>query len=56
MQPITYVKKTIYGTDMLYIIGEAAPHIQKLTGKKTVTEADLKALESLGLTTEYVPQ
>lgn len=50
---ITYIKKNVYGKETLYIEGNEAIFVNKLTGKKTVNESDLANLKSLGLTVVY---
>ena len=51
---IMYFQRHVYGQPMLYVVGPEADEIQSLTGKKTVSRGDLKALEALGHTTELV--
>jgi hypothetical protein len=53
---INYIKKNVYGNEMLYIVGDAKEFVARLTGKKTVDEGDIKALKNLGLTVEYLAQ
>lgn len=46
---ITLLKKIHYGNAFYYVLdNEKASHIQTLTGKKTVSEDDMKALKALG--------
>jgi histone H3/H4 len=51
---IQYIKKSNYGNEAMYVVGEAAESIAKLTGRKTINHGDIKALESLGITCEYL--
>lgn len=53
---IQYIKKSVYGLDKLYIIGEHKKSIETLTGKKTVNKKDIEALQALGLNLEYKAQ
>ena len=45
-------EKTVYGRPTYYVVGEHAAAIERLTGKKTVSLADMRALRSLGLGVE----
>jgi hypothetical protein len=46
---ITLLRKFHYGNAFYYVLdNEKASHIQTLTGKKTVSENDIKALKALG--------
>ena len=47
--PVTIETRTVYGNEMIYPIGEGAEHVQQLTGKKTVSIDDLRALQALGI-------
>jgi len=47
---IEYYKKNVYGNEMMYIKDEKQKNVvQTLTGKKTVNNDDINALQSLGL-------
>lgn len=49
-RPIPFVRKNPYGREYLYIEDpEAARAISVLTGRKTISEEQMDALESLGL-------
>ena len=50
---ITYIKKNVFGNELMYVEGEASLFVNALTGKKTVTLADLRNLKALGLEVEY---
>lgn len=41
-------RRNVYGNDLFYCIDAHAPVLAKLTGKKTLTLGDMKALEQLG--------
>ena len=51
---IQYYKKDVYGNPLFYVVGAEGAAIKKLTGKKTVDQRDLDALEALGHTTELI--
>ena len=51
---IMYFRKSVYGQDLLYVVGPEAKDIQTLTGKKTIDRRDIAALETLGHTFELV--
>ena len=51
---IKYFRRNVYGQDLLYIVGAEGDAIKTLTGKKTVDQRDLDALEALGHTTELI--
>lgn len=40
--------KSHYGTDHIYITSEHSEAVTALTGKKTLTENDMRALKALG--------
>ena len=46
---VTIEARTVYGSEMIYPIGAMAEHVQQLTGKKTVSIDDLRALQALGI-------
>jgi len=46
--------RNVYGKQNIYVAGEEGEAIAKLTGKKTVTLSDIKALKALGHTVEIV--
>lgn len=41
-------KRNNYGNDAWYVVSHQAEPIKDLTGRKTVTPADVRALENLG--------
>ena len=42
--------KSVYGNDLIYVVEpRAATYIRFLTGKKTVSKADITALRGLGI-------
>lgn len=43
-------KRTHYGTNHIYIVSEHAGPIEKLTGRKTLTQRDIDGLKELGYT------
>lgn len=45
-----------YGVDRIYPMNATAQLLCKLTGRKTLYEADLKVLMELGYEVEWVPQ
>jgi len=48
---IDYIKKQVYGNEMLYIKNETiAATVRSLTGKKTIDQRDIDALIKLGAT------
>lgn len=48
--------RTVYGNEAIYPANEAAASICKLTGKKTLSRADLAVAESLGFVVAIKPQ
>lgn len=58
MTTIKYYTKQIYGKDTMYIADkEDAAKLQELTGRKTMTESDKRALVRFGfLLEEVLPQ
>lgn len=40
--------KEHYGTERIYVVSEHQEYIQRLTGHKTITKADVEALKGLG--------
>ena len=43
--------KNIYGNELKYVVdGEQARSLSKLTGRKTLTDLDIRALKELGFT------
>lgn len=53
---IEYYKKNVYGVEQIYLHdSEQKAAVQKLTGKKTVSEEDLKALTVLGCEISHKP-
>ena len=51
MDKIIKVKiKNVYGNELIYVVSEHKDTLQKLTGRKTLTENDVKALQDLGFT------
>ena len=52
---IKFYRDRVYGVVKFYVKQpEVAQSISALTGRKTLTEADMKALEALGFTFEEV--
>ncbi len=45
-----------FGRERKYVIGDVGAAIQALTGRSTMTEGDVSALESLGHTLKEVKQ
>jgi len=41
-------QREVYGNTLTYVEGDAAKHITALTGRKTLTASDIRALEALG--------
>lgn len=52
MKTIQVVVKNVYGIDKMYPKNDAAQVLTQLTGKKTLSSADLKAAQSLGANVE----
>ena len=52
---ITYTIKNVYGTPTKYVTSEHAKAIERLTNKKTLLDADMRTLETLGFTFEHKP-
>jgi hypothetical protein len=50
--------KNIYGNELKYVVNsEQARSLSKLTGRKTLTDLDIRALKELGFTfSVYIPQ
>ena len=48
--------RSVYGNEMMYVVGEYAEAIRCLTKKKTVSECDLRQLKALGFTLAAAPQ
>ena len=47
--------KSVYGNDLIYIVEKGKANLVRvLTGKKTVSEADIYALRGLGIEVIYV--
>jgi len=46
---VTIEARTVYGNETIYPIGAMAEHVQQLTGKKTVSIGDIRALQGLGI-------
>lgn len=46
--------KRHYGNANIYVISEHKSFIQGLTGRKTITQSDIKMLENLGFTVKYL--
>lgn len=46
--------KQAYGNTHVYVVSGQAEAISKLTGRKTVTQADIDALKELGFNFEQV--
>lgn len=54
MNIITYKIKSVYGNDMKYVQGDEVKAISLLTGKKTIDNKDIHALELLGFQVKEV--
>lgn len=52
---ITYTIKSVYGTPTKYVTSEHAKAIECLTNKKTLLDADMRTLETLGFTFKHIP-
>lgn len=46
--------KSVYGNDLIYPVNDTAKKLVQLTGRKTVDKIQLKMMESLGFTLEFV--
>tara|TARA_R100000773_G_scaffold39753_1_gene35342 strand:- start:61 stop:246 length:186 start_codon:yes stop_codon:yes gene_type:complete len=55
-QKITFVVRSNYGQNHLYVTSEHAEWVSQLTGKITINSYDIAALEALGFTVEQVPE
>jgi hypothetical protein len=55
MNTIQVYERNVYGRSTIYPTGEEAPILQALTGRKTLTTADLCHLNNLGHEIEVVP-
>ena len=51
---ITVYTKNVYGNNLIYPIGDLAHKFTNLTGKKTLSEYDLKVIKSMGIEIEQV--
>lgn len=51
---ISYVVRSVYGKDNMYIVSQHAEAIARLTGKKTIDNADMQSLSALGFTFKQV--
>jgi len=47
---ITLQRKSVYGTELAYCVSDHKEFIHSLTGRKTVSQDDITALEGLGFT------
>ena len=45
---LTYRCKSVYGQTLYYPTGAKAAAVQRLTGRKTLTDSDVQALKELG--------
>lgn len=54
MMTVQYFIRNVYGTQTLYVTGEAMKWVNVLTHRKTVTLKDLQALEKLGIKIERI--
>ena len=48
MSELRFYEKNVYGNDLIYPVKEIAGQVSELTGKKTVSMSQLKALKALG--------
>lgn len=46
--------KSNYGNEAIYVVSEHRDTLHALTGRKTVTRADIICLQQLGFTIEFV--
>ncbi len=54
-QTIEYRIKQVYGKDTMYIVDELfQKNVEKLTGRKTMTDSDKRTLEALGIVFKQV--
>jgi hypothetical protein len=53
---ITIEIKTVYGNESIYITSEHKEQVSSLTGKKTISRDDIKALKALGFNFEVKSQ
>jgi hypothetical protein len=44
-----------YGQTAIYATGPLAPHITALTGRKTLTETDIRTLRAMGFYFDMIP-
>ena len=51
---IQFYTKNVYGNQLIYPTGQHAAALMNLTGRKTITELDLRTLNSMGITVEQV--
>ena len=54
MKTIEIYEKQNYGQTAIYATGPIAEPIARLTGRKTLTKADIQALQNLGFEFEWV--
>lgn len=54
---INYYKKNVYGVEKMYMIGnkEAANAVRVLTGRVTLLDSDIRALQDLGHEVNHTP-
>lgn len=51
---ITVEIKSVYGVDRIYPVCDNAKRFTKLTGNKTLSQADIETIKALGFTVEVV--
>ena len=51
-QTIQIQRRNVYGNELLYVTSSHAHAVSLLTGKKTVSYTDIRALEQLGFLIE----
>ena len=54
MNRIELEVRSNYGNEAIYVVSSHASAIRTLTGKKTISRADIQALQDLGLMIETV--
>ena len=54
MNRIELEGRSNYGNEAIYVVSSHSSAISQLTGKKTISRADIQALRDLGLMIEHV--
>jgi hypothetical protein len=52
---IQFVTKNVYSKELVYVTSEHKEALETLTGKKTLTDSDVKALKNLGFVFHHIP-